>query len=130
MCFPKLLVVSVLENLPSFPRSKEHDCMNFGKCFSTAFARNPAQAEGFAQAVSTPPQDNATFLKSAVSPYLDVTPRLAGPGTYSAPEWLNALTERLRRAAASRALVYAAFTVLYLVPTLWLASGKLIWDDE
>ena len=43
---------------------------------------------------------------------------------------LHALTERLRRAPASRALVYAAFTVLYLVPTLWLASGKLIWDDE
>jgi Dolichyl-phosphate-mannose-protein mannosyltransferase len=104
--------------------------MNFGKCFSTAFARNPAQAEAFAQAVSTPPQGNSTFLKNAVSPDLDVTPRLAGPGTYSAAEWLNALTERLRRAAASRALVYAAFTVLYLVPTLWLASGKLIWDDE
>ena len=43
---------------------------------------------------------------------------------------LHALTERLRPAPASRALVYAAFTVLYLVPTLWLASGKLIWDDE
>jgi hypothetical protein len=49
---------------------------------------------------------------------------------YSAPRWLNALTERLRRAADSRALVYAAFTVIYLVPTLWMASGKLIWDDE
>jgi hypothetical protein len=102
--------------------------MNFGKCFSAAFAHYPAQA--FAQAVSTPPHANSTFLKTAVSPGLDVTPRLAGPGTYSATGWLNALTERLRRAAASRALVYTAFTVLYLVPTLWLASGKLVWDDE
>jgi hypothetical protein len=105
--------------------------MKFGKSFSAAFARNPAQTEAFAQAVSTPTQANSTFLKNAVIPDLDVTPRLAGSGTYwAAAEWLNALTERLRRGAASRALVYAAFTVLYLVPTLWLARGKLIWDDE
>jgi hypothetical protein len=104
--------------------------MNFGKRFSTAFALGPAQAEPFAQAVSTLAQGNSTFLKIAVSPELEVASRVAGPDTYSAPEWLNALTERLRRAAASRALVYAAFTVLYLVPTLWLARGKLMWDDE
>lgn len=104
--------------------------MNFEKNFSTAFARNPAQTEAFGQAVSTPPRGNSTFLRTAVSPELDVEPRVSGPIRYSAPEWLHALTERLRRAAASRALVYAAFTVLYLVPTLWLARGKLFWDDE
>jgi hypothetical protein len=104
--------------------------MNFGKCFSAAFARNPGQADAFAQAVSTPPYGNSTFLNNAVSPDLDVKPRLSALGTYSAAEWRNALTERLRGAAASRALIYAAFTALYLVPTLWLAWGKLIWDDE
>lgn len=104
--------------------------MSFGKYSSTASARNPAHAEAFAQAVSIPPRGNSTFLKNAVSPEFEVTPRLAGSATHSVSDSLHALTERLRPAPASRALVYAAFTVLYLVPTLWLASGKLIWDDE
>lgn len=93
--------------------------MNFGKLLSTVFAHGPVRAEAFAQG-------NSTFA----SPELEVTPHVAGLSTYLASRWLNALTERLRRAAASRALVFVAFTVIYLVPTLWMASAKLIWDDE
>jgi hypothetical protein len=93
--------------------------MNFEKLVSTAFGHGSVRAEAFAHS-------NSTFA----SPELEVTPHVAGLGTYSVSRWPNALTERLRRAAASRALVYAAFTVIYLVPTLWLAWGKLIWDDE
>jgi hypothetical protein len=96
--------------------------MDFGKRFSTAFASVAAQAG------SSSAQRN--FRKIAMSPQLEVEPRMARPDFYATSDWLNALTERLRQAAASRALVYTVFTVLYLVPTLWLANGKLMWDDE
>ena len=37
---------------------------------------------------------------------------------------------KAERAAASRGLVWTLFTMLYLVPTLYLAHRKLLWDDE
>ena len=102
--------------------------MYFGKRFSTPFGNSPARVEQLSQAVST--MVKGSSLNIAASTELEAAPRMADTGTYSSPEWLNVLTERLRQASASRALVYATFTVLYLVPTLWLAWGKLMWDDE
>jgi hypothetical protein len=104
--------------------------MNFGKRFNSEFARGSAQTEEFAQAGSTLARGDSTLLKIEMSPQVEVEARLGRSGAYPALEWLNALTERLRRAAASRAVVYAVFTVIYLVPTLWLAKYKLMWDDE
>jgi hypothetical protein len=40
------------------------------------------------------------------------------------------MTIWLRRAASSRPLVYAVFSILYLIPTLWLSRKKMFWDDE
>jgi hypothetical protein len=101
--------------------------MNFGKRFSTAFTRSLNKAEAF---VSIPMQSSFTTLRVANGPELKAAPHAAGSGSYSAPKWLNALTELLRQAAASRVLVYTIFTVIYMVPTLWLVNYKLIWDDE
>ena len=49
---------------------------------------------------------------------------------YYAPDWLVSVTRWLRRAASSRPLVYAVFSMLYLVPTIWLSRMKMFWDDE
>jgi len=98
--------------------------MNFGKPFSSL------QGAAFAQARSNSTRDDSIFLKIEMSPEVEVEPRRARPTAYPSLQWLSALTEWLRRAAASRALVYAVFTVIYLVPTLWLAKYKLMWDDE
>lgn len=69
---------------------------------------------------------------SVPSPPGEVTtpPERAIAGLSPAPEWLIALTTWLRRAAASRLLVYSAFTVLYLIPTVWICRTKMLWDDE
>lgn len=49
---------------------------------------------------------------------------------YNVPQSIATLSVWLREAAASRLLVYTAFSVLYLVPTIWLCRFKLIWEDE
>lgn len=51
-------------------------------------------------------------------------------GFDTAPQWLVGLTAWLRKAAGWRLLVYPVFTVLYLIPTVWLCRMKLFWDDE
>jgi hypothetical protein len=104
--------------------------MNFGRRFRAKFARGSAQATAFAQACATLAWDHSTSLKVEMSPEVEVQRRLARSDAYPALKGLNALTEQLRRAAASRPLVYVLFTVIYLVPTLWLAKYKLMWDDE
>ena len=105
--------------------------MDFGMRSSTALVSGPLQADVFPEAASALAYDDSSVLQITASPELEevAAPR-AGRDTYRAPQWLKALTERLRRASASRALVYAVFSVLYLVPTLWLATYKLVWDDE
>ena len=43
---------------------------------------------------------------------------------------IEGATTAANRYAASRALVWSAFTLLYLVPTILLSRIKLFWDDE
>jgi hypothetical protein len=100
--------------------------MDFGLRSSTALVFGPLQVDASFEAASTATKDHSV----AVSPELEEAAPRARQDKYWAPAWLNALTELLRRASASRVLVYAVFSVLYLVPTLWLATHKLIWDDE
>lgn len=65
------------------------------------------------------PSDKAVRPSSPISRHLHVTPR-----------WLVTVTQRLQDAAASRLLVYVGFTMIYLIPTLWICRIKLFWDDE
>ncbi len=49
---------------------------------------------------------------------------------HSLGEWVAVATSWAERYAASRSLVIAAFTILYLIPTVKLSQMKLFWDDE
>ncbi len=104
--------------------------MNFERDVSAKLARGWTETAAFAPASSLLAPANTLLRSIKMSPEVEMEPYLARSGAYPTPKWLNALTELLRRAAASRAIVYAVFTVIYLVPTLWLAKYKLMWDDE
>ena len=104
--------------------------MNFERDVSAKLARGWTETAAFATASSLLAPANTLLRSIKMSPEVEMEPYLARSGANPTPKWLNALTELLRRAAASRAIVYAVFTVIYLVPTLWLAKYKLMWDDE
>ncbi len=44
--------------------------------------------------------------------------------------WQSRLDRFFHRMAESRTVAWAAFTVLYAIPTVYLARLKLFWDDE
>ncbi|GAC1362313.1 MAG: hypothetical protein NVSMB3_10530 [Acidobacteriaceae bacterium] len=60
---------------------------------------------------------------------LAVKPAPKGLGV-SLRYWFESVTYWAERFAASRALVLALFTVVYLLPTIYLSRIKLLWDDE
>lgn len=104
--------------------------MNFEGRPRTAVVEGPPQPEGFSLNSWIVAQSNSTLVEIAVIPEIEAPPSASVPHSYSPPAWLTVLTERLRNASALRPLVYAAFTSIYLLPTLWIARDKLIWDDE
>jgi len=55
---------------------------------------------------------------------------MPSPASPTFAQSVELATARANRYAASRTLVWTAFTLLYVIPTVLLSRIKLFWDDE